>query len=174
MTQLRFADQQRVSARTAPQSRTQDVSIMAEGAFSQIIALERKRAMRSRKTVVLMLLENLGFFIPRNDVRRRTSIEEIVVGSIRETDLVGWQSEGAVLGILFTELNGEETTVLETLRKRLREALRTTLTTNDLDQIKMTCHVFPEDRTSEASSFPIPPSTQRFSATASQMDVCSS
>ena len=93
--------------------------LLPENVFHSMLTLERRRAERSRKPFVLMLIDaNLENGTAEVILRQAV---DIVVSSKRETDLVGWYKQGAILGIIFTEVNleGELT---ETLRAKVETA----------------------------------------------------
>jgi len=79
--------------------------IMTETDFKRAITLERKRAERAGNPALLLLLE-LG------DGDRKNGNSNLLAGNViaalfsvaRETDLMGWYSDGRVLGAVFTEL----------------------------------------------------------------------
>ena len=118
-------------------------SILAESVFHSMLTLERRRAERSRKPFVLMLLDanmenNAAAGIPREAV-------EIVAGSKRDTDLIGWYRFGAILGVIFTEVSIEgERPVTETLREKIETALIKYLGRERAARIAISLHLFPE------------------------------
>src|SRR5262245_4729284 len=76
----------------------------SEPLFVRALSLERKRAERSRKRFVLMLLERAE---PRRDTGRDAVLNRAIPGilrSIRETDIAGWHRENAAVGVIFAEL----------------------------------------------------------------------
>jgi len=82
---------------------SQDQSILTESVFHSMLTLERRRAERSRKPFVLMLIDaNLEDGEAAGILRQSV---DIALASSRETDLVGWYKEDAILGIIFTEVN---------------------------------------------------------------------
>src|SRR5580704_6609381 len=99
----------------------QEEEILMENLFHSMLTLERRRAERSRKLFVLMLLDaNLEHGTAEETLRQAV---DIVVASKRETDLVGWYKQGAILGIIFTEVSLEgETPITETLRSKVESA----------------------------------------------------
>jgi lipopolysaccharide/colanic/teichoic acid biosynthesis glycosyltransferase len=117
--------------------------VLIENVFHSMLTLERRRAERSRKPFVLMLLDaNL-----ENGIAERTLLEavDVVVASKRETDLVGWYKKGAILGIIFTEVNLEgELPITETLRTKIETAFIKHLGRERAAKIAMSLHVFPE------------------------------
>ena len=78
-----------------------------------MLTRERRRAERSRKPFVLMLLER-----HRKTARRRNPASGVAVGwrATRETDLVGWYKQSAIVGVIFTEVGSDENdAIAETL-----------------------------------------------------------
>jgi exopolysaccharide biosynthesis polyprenyl glycosylphosphotransferase len=66
--------------------------------------------------------------------------------STRETDIAGWYREGAVLGVIFTEVHRAERNALQNLvLAKLRETLHVGLGAEWVDQIRISFHFFPED-----------------------------
>ncbi len=60
--------------------------------------------------------------------------------------MAGWYREGAVLGVIFTEVRRAERDALQNLvLAKLREALRAGLGAEWVDQIRISFHFFPED-----------------------------
>src|SRR2546422_11396187 len=95
--------------------------LLPEPMFLRALCLERKRAERSRKLFVLMLLD-LGKSSDNgngdNTLLQRTV--PAILSSIRETDIAGWHKEDAALGVIFAELGaGDKTSILPALRARI-------------------------------------------------------
>jgi lipopolysaccharide/colanic/teichoic acid biosynthesis glycosyltransferase len=108
-----------------------------------MLTLERRRAERSRKPFVLMLLDaNLENGTAEETLRQAV---DIVVTSKRETDLVGWYKQGAILGIIFTEVNLDgESLITETLRTKIETAFAKHLGRVRAAKIAISVHLFPE------------------------------
>jgi len=120
--------------------------ILPENVFLGILCLERKRAERSNKKFLLLLL----------DVEDATSIgrrAEIVSGIIKATDAVrrdtdpaGWYKSNSILGIIFTELGAlDDTATINRLLNRIREALPTYLSNGDVEHVQVTAHLFTDE-----------------------------
>jgi lipopolysaccharide/colanic/teichoic acid biosynthesis glycosyltransferase len=127
-------------------SRRLDVAqeeVMVENVFHSTLTLERRRAERSRKPFVLMLLDaNLENGTAEVILRQAV---DIVVASKRETDPVGWYKKGAILGVIFTEVNLEgELPITETLRKKVESAFVKHLGRERAARIAISLHIFPE------------------------------
>ena len=100
-----------------------------EDAFKRVIAIERKRTERSKSPFVLMLLEVTN---PQNEERSKKALEAItgaLITSCRDTDLVGWYKEQAIIGAMFTGLAGnDKNSILSAILSRVSETLRNELT----------------------------------------------
>jgi lipopolysaccharide/colanic/teichoic acid biosynthesis glycosyltransferase len=117
--------------------------VLAENVFHSMLTLERRRAERSRKPFVLMLLDaNLEKGIAEEILRQAV---DIVVASKRETDLTGWYKQGAILGIIFTEVSLDgELPITETLRAKIETAFVKHLGRDRAAMIAISVHIFPE------------------------------
>jgi lipopolysaccharide/colanic/teichoic acid biosynthesis glycosyltransferase len=66
--------------------------------------------------------------------------------SIRETDVTGWQKDGTVLGIMFTEIPTEgRTSIVGTMVSRVSGVLYNKLTFDQFNQITISSYVFPDE-----------------------------
>jgi lipopolysaccharide/colanic/teichoic acid biosynthesis glycosyltransferase len=117
--------------------------VLAENVFHSMLTLERRRAERSRKPFVLMLLDANLEHGPAEEILKQAV--EISIVSKRETDLVGWYKHGAILGIIFTEINLEgETPVTETLRSKMETSFVKHMGRERAAKIAISVHIFPE------------------------------
>jgi lipopolysaccharide/colanic/teichoic acid biosynthesis glycosyltransferase len=111
-----------------------------------MLALERRRAERSRKPFVLMLIEFRGAELNGN---RLTFVEKLgttISNATRETDILGWYEEGQVLAVIFTEVNlTGETSISEVLQGKIEASLSDNLEKKYSSRLKVTTHVFPEN-----------------------------
>ena len=110
--------------------------------FQRILCWERKRAERSRWPFLLMLLDAGRALQAKEGQGALAEILSALGRSTRETDIAGWYQRGAVLGVIFTEINGADRSALERLmRARVTALLRDALL---VDQIYFSFHFFPE------------------------------
>jgi hypothetical protein len=127
--------------------------LFPEKLFTKLLALERKRAERSRKIFALMLLDASG---PLRTARRDIVLARLLVAlsaSTRETDVWGWHKEGSVIGVILTELGSAGAQALRnTMLSKLRSALRTNLKAGQCEKIHISFHVFPEQPGSETGA----------------------
>jgi lipopolysaccharide/colanic/teichoic acid biosynthesis glycosyltransferase len=121
----------------------QTESAIPEDIFHSLLTLERKRAERSRKQFVLMLMD--AHLENGSAAGILKEAVEIVIASKRETDLIGWYRQGAILGVIFTEVNaGADRPVTEILRKKYETTLAERMGKSRSAKIAVSFHVFPE------------------------------
>jgi exopolysaccharide biosynthesis polyprenyl glycosylphosphotransferase len=111
-----------------------------------MITRERKRTERSHKPFLLMLLD-LGHALPTE--RSGQVLHKLLTSlaqATRETDVTGWYSENAVIGIMFTEVTHDErSSIMTTMMARVTEILQSNLSLHQLSQVGLSFHLYPED-----------------------------
>lgn len=119
--------------------------VLAEDEFIRTLCLERKRTERSRRKFVLMLLESDCLLRTRAKARPLDSILFTLIRSTRTTDVTGWYKEGAILGVIFTEIGAtDDGTVIKALLTKITKALSETLSIEQINEIRLSFHIFPE------------------------------
>ena len=125
------------------QRAAQAESTIPEDVFHSLLTLERKRAERSRKQFVLMLMD--AHLENGSAAGILKEAVEIVIASKRETDLIGWYRQGAILGVIFTEVNaGTDRPITEILRNKFETTLAERMGKSRSAKIAVSFHVFPE------------------------------
>lgn len=132
-------------------------TLLPEPLFLRTLCLERKRAERSRKPFILMLLDR-GTSEPAETVDvPLPKMVPIILSAIRQTDTAGWFKEDTVLGILFVELGSAETpSILGALRLKVTTALQGHLSAEEIARLRITLHRFPEDWSGTDTALSIP------------------
>jgi hypothetical protein len=119
--------------------------VLQEETFHAMLVHERRRAVRSRKHFVLMLLETRGALENgdgANFVRRLISV---VSGATRETDWVGWYAAGRILAVIFTEFNQEEEIhITQFLHSKVVASLHANLGYKLASKLIVRAHLLPE------------------------------
>ena len=119
--------------------------VLLEESFRSMLTLERRRAERSRKPFVLMLLDASAFIEEETSDRFLNRISSVLLKSTRETDLIGWYEQGVILGVIFTEVSCEgETPITEILRSKVVNALHGELGRKVASSLVVTTHLFPD------------------------------
>lgn len=120
-------------------------NVLPEDLFVKTLGLERKRTERSGRRFVLMLLES-AMFEAGGDGAALGKVLRTLVHSTRETDVKGWYKSGRVLGVIFTEVEGADGKgIAEALLARVTNALSGVLREEEINQIKLSFHAYPEE-----------------------------
>jgi lipopolysaccharide/colanic/teichoic acid biosynthesis glycosyltransferase len=119
--------------------------ILREQEFHSMLTLERRRAERSCRPFVLMLVDTQAVdknLAGANFIERLPSV---VSGRTRETDIIGWYEDGTILAAIFTDINSEDTIpATEVLQSKLVTALRDCFDHGLVSSLSVTVHVFPQ------------------------------
>jgi lipopolysaccharide/colanic/teichoic acid biosynthesis glycosyltransferase len=124
-------------------------ALLPEPFFIRALSLERKRAERSRRPFVLMLVAPAE--ASRNgagalDLARAAAA---ILPAIRETDVAGWYSQDAALGVIFAELGStDRPAALAALRQKTAAILQ------ELGHLRVSFHWFPQDWQEHAAGLP--------------------
>src|SRR5579864_575328 len=119
--------------------------VLKEDTFHAMLTLERRRAERSRKPFVLMLLDSHALHLNGSGAKFIERLTSVVCDATRETDLIGWYDEGTILAVIFTEINlGSKNPITEILHSKVITALRENLDPKLAWKLVVTVHLFPE------------------------------
>jgi Sugar transferases involved in lipopolysaccharide synthesis len=117
-----------------------------------MLALERKRTERSHHRFVLMLLESASLFSGGEKAQLIEKVLHALGHSTRETDVKGWYKTESVMGVVFTELGlAEGKPVADALLAKTSEALGRALSLEQINEIRLSFHFFPEDQENDRS-----------------------
>ena len=120
--------------------------LVPEKQFLQMLSRERKRSERSRKHLLLMLIDSEVLPKSKNDKIVLGQIADAVSRVVRETDLIGWFDEGSVIGVIFTELGSADVgSAFKIIEAKVKTGLQGPLKLSQLGHIRITLYVFPED-----------------------------
>ncbi len=90
--------------------------------------------------MVLMLIESGNF--QADSVQ---AIHSTLARATRETDVKGWYREGTVFGVIFTEISLAETSIVDILSRKVREALVAAVGVEQFSALEVSFHLFPDD-----------------------------
>jgi hypothetical protein len=122
--------------------------VLDESTFRMMIALERRRTERSRKTVLLTLLD-IGDCLS-GDLNNILAALSLLT---QETAITGWYKERSIVGVMFTELARDDSeTILGTMMHRVSETLRNSISLEKLSEINISFHVFPDNWNQDSSA----------------------
>ena len=119
-------------------------SFLSEEHFRRMLSRERKRSERSRKHLVLMLIDGKGAKSKKTDAM----LEQIAVvlgASIRETDLAGWFETNSVFGVIFTEFGECEVgAAVKIIESKVTAELQRAFRPSQLNSFQMSFYAFPD------------------------------
>jgi len=120
--------------------------------FSRMLSIEKRRCERAGARFALMLIDITDL----NRALSHSAIEELahaIATAMRETDVTGWYQDSEVIGVILTTLNGTDRSTLESVvLERAKRILTLNLDADQVQRIRISCHVFPEDDTVGAFS----------------------
>ncbi len=135
--------------------RVQNLEVLPEEHFHRMICLERKRAERSGKPFLLMLLDTGRFAHSEKNSRLLQNVFSALGLSTRDTDVTGWYKNHSVVGVMFTEIAVDlKKSIMGTMLLRVSSALRDCLTLEQFSQINISFHLFPEEWGEETPTHP--------------------
>ncbi len=119
--------------------------VLAGDVFRRIFCWERKRAERSGRCFLLMLVYVESILQANQSEKTLSEIVSALSSSTRETDLAGWYREGAILGVIFAEIREGNWKALESLMSaKVITSFRSKLSPEQLDKLHISFHFFPE------------------------------
>ena len=135
-------------ARTAT-TITRESHLVEETNFIFAVSQERKRSERSGKPVLLLLLS--GNYAGRRGDSVVSNVVAALGMSTRDTDVAGWYEDKATIGIIFTEVAEKTSEAVQAILTRVTTALSKKLGPNELNDISITCHLFPEQTATQGT-----------------------
>jgi exopolysaccharide biosynthesis polyprenyl glycosylphosphotransferase len=120
--------------------------LLSEKTFDAMLTFERRRAERSRKPFVLMLVDSHALHKNGNSAAFEERLATVISHATRETDIIGWYEEGVTLAVIFTEIHWErKESIAEALRSKVLKALRDNFDPTVASSLAVTAHLFPEN-----------------------------
>jgi Lon protease-like protein len=136
--------------------------MIAEEEFHRVIMLERKRIERTstRKPFLLMLVDMGGCIPPDKEGKVPETVVSALSGFTSDTDVTGWYKDNSVLGVMCREFEPDDrNTILRTMMARVSESFRKNLSDQQLRQMSISFHLFPEEWNHDIPQTPTGPGT---------------
>jgi exopolysaccharide biosynthesis polyprenyl glycosylphosphotransferase len=116
--------------------------VLPQDLFVGMLCLERKRAERSQKKLLLVLIETAGI---GEELHHRNVLKGLVRAvdvARRETDIAGWYQQDRILGTIFNQGDDLDSVAVQTVVNKVRDALEAELSAEDLNHVRLSVHVF--------------------------------
>src|SRR6516164_4820503 len=146
------------SGRSNRSSDGRPYDMLTQNSFIRVLSLERRRAERSRRQFLLMLLDARA--VPQPERRDQVLLKAACAlsRSTRETDVRGWYERDGIIGVIFTEIGpADSSVVLNAVQTKIGAALRSELNLRQMNEIHISFHLFPEEWDSDNPQFPADP-----------------
>jgi hypothetical protein len=118
---------------------------LPQSGFHRMICLEERRAERSRKSILLMLLDVNGLALGQKESFFVNQKMISVLSPItRETDFMGWYKENSVVGLVFTEIIVEDLSSVTAIMNRISKTLKAHLSAKQFSDINISFRLLPE------------------------------
>jgi len=126
--------------------------LLNEDAFVSMLYLERRRAERSHKRFVLVLVDVQRAVASGKPDRIVPALSKALAESTRETDIMGWYLEKSLLGVIGTELGKASNQIVQDcFLSKLRKVLEAHLGPKPSSAISVSFHFFPEENHKDKS-----------------------
>ena len=120
--------------------------LLSEEQFQRMLCGERKRSERSRKHLLLMLIDHRQDSEQFDASRLLTRVAGSLNSAIRETDIVGWFEAKRVLGVIFTEFGDSDVSLAaEKIEAKVTTMLRQTIPVQQLARVYISFYAFPDN-----------------------------
>ena len=121
-------------------------ALFPEQYFHEMLDMERMRAQRSGKALILM---QLGVAKLLGDVTGKTTLDRIIAGlrqNTRAIDIKGWYRQDQTIGIVFVDVYPIDIKhTIEKIHNKIFKFLSTLLDLNQLNNIDIDISLFPEE-----------------------------
>ena len=112
--------------------------------FHHTLSLERKRAKRSKRPFLLILLHVGELLIRPENQRFVKKIENALSSCVRETDIKGWYQQDKIISIIFTEIANIDEIIKEKILLKVQDKLFEALGPEAVKMIRFAYSIFPE------------------------------
>jgi lipopolysaccharide/colanic/teichoic acid biosynthesis glycosyltransferase len=134
---------------TADSGDQRDQTLLREDEFVRALRVERRRSERSRRPFILLLLDGGGHFGANGAGSLSEQAAAVLMTLTRDTDVVGWYRDHAVLAVLYTEIGESVEEAVLSIRSKAEEAISGRLPRTQRKTMRISVHVYPaKDETS--------------------------
>ena len=114
-----------------------------EAGFRRQIYLERRRAERNQRSLLLVLMDGMEMADPAQRAEVFRTLMDRLSGMLRDTDALGWYRQGTVLGILLPDQERADPALLGSVFGKFSSLLEDSLGAELARRMRLTVHVFP-------------------------------
>ena len=120
-------------------------NLLSESQFRRMLCRERKRSERSRKHLLLMLIDGKCSDNLMEEVAFLHQVANCLNDTMRETDLAGWFEADSVFGVIFTELGQTDIKLaMNVIQTKVTACLQRSFQASQLNKIIVSFYAFPD------------------------------
>jgi lipopolysaccharide/colanic/teichoic acid biosynthesis glycosyltransferase len=120
-------------------------TLLNEAQFRRMLCRERKRSERSRKHLLLMLIDGKSSDNLKQEVAFLHQVADCLNDTMRETDLAGWFEADSVFGVIFTELGQTDIKLaMNVIQSKVTACLQRSFQASQLNKILVSFYAFPD------------------------------
>lgn len=124
------------------------VATLPEREFRRALCQERKRSERSRKNFVLMLIRQRTTAVSNgsSDCAALQVVTTALSRLVRDTDVLGWFAQNAVVGTIFSELGaGEISAAVRSIKVKVLAAIDLVLPQSEAAKLEISLYSYPQN-----------------------------
>lgn len=112
--------------------------------FHHLLHVEKMRAERSQKPLLLMLLDIstiMGNGAPKDTPQK---IQAALSPTLREVDIRGWYNHNQTIGVIFTEISSIDANTIEVIIRKIYKRFSERLDNELINKINIFFHIYPK------------------------------
>jgi hypothetical protein len=112
--------------------------------FHHLLHIEKMRAERSQKPLLLMLLDISA--ITKNGDHRDIpyQIQAALSPALRQVDIRGWYNHNQTIGVIFTEISSIDANSIEAIIRKIYKRFCESLDSDLINKINIFFHIYPK------------------------------
>jgi len=112
--------------------------------FHHLLHIEKVRAERSQKPLLLMLLDISAIMSNGAPANTPYKIQSALSPSLREVDIRGWYNQNQTIGVIFTEISSIDANSIEVIISKIYKRFCENLDNDLINKINIFFHIYPK------------------------------
>ena len=121
-----------------------DYAFYDKAHFHHMLHIEKSRAERSSKPLLLMLLDISAAIDHRMPEEATANIKAALCPSLREADIRGWYNDNQTIGVIFTEISCIDSSSIEVIIRKIHRHFCESLDPELIRNINIFFHIYPK------------------------------
>lgn len=121
-----------------------DESFYEKAQFRHLLRVEQMRAERSKRPLLLMLLDISALMENSHDDTIPEKITSALCPSLREVDIRGWYNHKKTIGVIFTEISSINAHSIEVIIGKIYQRFCERLDPELIKKINVFFHIYPK------------------------------